>query len=106
MATPMKRARARVARGMGTATRVTSNKKGDGNGNKEGDGDRRQQHGQWLWQRGWQAFDGGNDGDGTKDVATCAATGERGMMVATSHGLCVYFGPCGETTKNKEESKT
>ncbi len=25
---------------------------GDGNGNKEGNGDRRQQHGQWLRQRG------------------------------------------------------
>jgi hypothetical protein len=27
------------------------------------------------------------------------------MMVATDHGLCVCFGVCGETTKNKEESK-
>ncbi len=26
-------------------------------------------------------------------------------MVATGHGLCVCFGVCGETTKNKEESK-
>ncbi len=25
---------------------------GDGDGNKEGNGDRRQQHGQWLRQRG------------------------------------------------------
>jgi hypothetical protein len=27
------------------------------------------------------------------------------MMVAMSHGLCVHFGVCGKTTKNKEESK-
>jgi hypothetical protein len=26
-------------------------------------------------------------------------------MVAMGHGLCVYFGECRETTKNKEESK-
>jgi hypothetical protein len=38
-------------------------------------------------------------------MATCATTGERGMMVAMSHGLCVCLGVCGETTKNKEESK-
>ncbi len=50
-------------------------------------------------------FDGGNDGDGTKDTATHAMTGERGMMVAMGHGLCVCFGVCRETTKNKEESK-
>ncbi len=28
-----------------------------------------------------------------------------GMMVAMGHGLCVCFGVCGETTKNKEEGK-
>jgi hypothetical protein len=27
------------------------------------------------------------------------------MMVAMGHGLCVCFCVCGETTKNKEESK-
>ncbi len=68
-------------------------------------GDQRRQHWQWLWQRGWQAFDGGDDGDGTKDTPAGTTTGERGMMVATGHGLCVCFGVCGETTKNKEESK-
>jgi hypothetical protein len=96
-----------------TATRVAGdkkgnsvgNKKGDGNGNKEGNGDRRRQHGQWLWQRRWWAFNGSNDGGGAKDTAVCATTGERGMMVAMGHGMCVCFGVCGDTTKNKEESK-
>ncbi len=72
------------------------------NSNNRGNG---YQHGQWLWQRGWRVFDGGNDGDGTKDMAACATTGERGVMVVMGHGLCVRFGVCGETTKNKEESK-
>ena len=62
-------------------------------------------HGQWLWQRGWQAFDGGNDGDGAKDMAACAMTGERGMMVAMGLGLCVCFGVCGETTKKNKRRK-
>jgi hypothetical protein len=31
--------------------------------------------------------------------------GERGVMVAMGHGLCVYFCVCEETSKNKEESK-
>ncbi len=42
-------------------------------------------------------------------MATLAAgnkkSNERGMMVVTDHGLCVCFGVCGETTKNKEERK-
>ncbi len=38
-------------------------------------------------------------------MAARVTTGERGVMVATGHGLCVCFGVCGETTKNKEESK-
>ncbi len=79
-----------MAIAIATATRVAGNKKGngtgdkkgDGNGNKEGDGDQRQQHRQWLRQRGWWAFDGGNNGDGAKDTAARATTGERGMMVA------------------------
>ncbi len=54
-------------------------------------------------------FGGGNDGDGTKDRATCVMAGERGVIVAMGHGLCVYSvclgGVCGVTTKNKEESK-
>ncbi len=89
-----------------TATRVAGNKKGNGeggkgndNGNKEGDGDQRRQHGQQLQQRGWQAFDGGNDGDSANDTAACTTTGERGVMVAIGHGLCVCFGVCVETTK-------
>jgi hypothetical protein len=90
---------------MATATRVVGDKKGDADGDEEGDGDRRQQHRQWLWQRGWRAFDSGDDGDGAKDTPARATTGERGMMVATGRGLCVCFGVCGETTKNKEESK-
>jgi hypothetical protein len=88
-------------RARATVTRVVDNKKGDGkgndekgdgDGNREGDGDRRQQHGQWLRQRGWRAFDGGDDGDGAKDMAAHATTGERGLMVAMSHGWCVCFG--------------
>ncbi len=57
----------------------------------------------------------GEEGDGRllaatirtaqRDTSAGATTGERGMMVATGHGLCVCFGVCGETTKNKEESK-
>jgi hypothetical protein len=31
--------------------------------------------------------------------------GEDDGMVARGHGLCVCFGVCGETTKNKEENK-
>ncbi len=29
------------------------------------------------------------DGDGAKDMAACTMTGERGVMVAVGHGLCV-----------------
>ncbi len=79
---------------MVTATLVVGNKKGNG---KSG-------YRQWLQQRGWRAFHSSNDGGGAKDMAACIKTGERGMMVATGHGLCVCFGVCGETTKNKEES--
>ncbi len=59
-------------------------------------GNRRQQHGQWRWQRGWRESNGGNNGDGEggsmKDMASCAMTGERVMMVAMGHGLyvCVF----------------
>jgi hypothetical protein len=86
---------ARAGRGLAMATLVAGNEKGNG---KSG-------YGQWLWQRGWRAFGGGNDGNGAKETAACATTGERGMMVAMGHGLCVCFGVCGETTNNKEESK-
>jgi hypothetical protein len=85
MAMPTKRARSRAARGMVTATSVVGDKKDDGDCKEEGDGNRRKQHGQWLWQRGWQAFDSGKDGDGAKDTAAHAVTGERGMMVATDY---------------------
>jgi hypothetical protein len=43
---------------------------------------------------------GNGDGEGAKDMAAHATTGERGMMVAMGHGLCVSFCVCGETTKN------
>ncbi len=103
-----KRARAIAARGMATASRMAGNKKDDGD--KEGDGDRRQHHGQWPRQRGWWAFDGGDngdgDGEGVKDMATCTTTGERGIMVAMGHSLCVCFCVSGEITKNKEERQT
>jgi hypothetical protein len=79
--------------------------KGDGDGNKEGNGNRRGQHGQWLQQRRWRVFDSGNNGDSAKDMAARTTTGKRGVMAAMGHGLCVFFGVCGETTKNKEESK-
>jgi hypothetical protein len=48
-------------------------------------------------------FDGGDKGDGEKDTAAHATTGERGVMVAMGHGLCVCFCVHGKTTKNKEE---
>ncbi len=92
---------------MATATRVVGNKKG--NGDEEGNGDPQKQHVQWPWQRGSRAFDGSNNGngygDGARDMAACATTGERGIMVAVSHGFCACFCVSGETTKNKEESK-
>ncbi len=37
---------------------------------------------QQQWQWGW---------DGAKDMAAHATTGERGVMVAMGHGLCVCF---------------
>jgi hypothetical protein len=56
---------------------------------------------------GREGDDGGDgDGDGVRDMATCATTGERGIMVAVGHGFCVCFCVSEETTKkNKEESK-
>jgi hypothetical protein len=38
-------------------------------------------------------------------MATTWAMAVAKMMVAMGHGLCVCFGVCGETTKNKEERK-
>ncbi len=43
-------------------------------------------------------------GTAQRDTPAGATTGERGMMVATGHGLCVCFGVCGETKQNKEVS--
>ncbi len=92
---------------MVTAIRVVGNEKGDGN--EEGNSEPRRHHGQWPGQRRSRVFDGGNngdgDGDGTRDMAACATTGERGIMVTMDHGFCVCFCVSGETTKNKEESK-
>ncbi len=118
-------------RAMATATRVAGNKEsagygycncdnnkggreeegnnegglGNGNGDKKGNDNRLQQHGQWLQGRGWRAFDssdnGNRDADSMKVMAACATIGEREMMVAMGHGLCVCFGVCGETTNNK-----
>jgi hypothetical protein len=34
---------------------------------------------------------GDGDGDSAKNTAAHATTGERGMMVAMGHGLCVCF---------------
>jgi hypothetical protein len=90
---------------MAMATRVAGDKKGNANSDEEGGGNQSRQHWQWLRQRGWRAFDSGDDGDGAKDTPTGTTTGERGMMVTMGHGLCVCFGVCGETTKNKEKSK-
>jgi hypothetical protein len=81
------------------ATLVAGNEKGNG---KSG-------YGQWLWQRGWRAFNGNNNEDGAKDTAAHVTTGERGMMVAPGHGLCVYCvclgGVCGETKKIRKRAK-
>ncbi len=78
--------------------------KGDGDGNVNGDGDgdadgnggdRQQQRRQWQQQRGWRASNGSDncngEGDGTKDMTAHTTPGERGVMVAMGHGLCVSF---------------
>ncbi len=46
---------------------------------------------------------GDGKGDGIKDMAAHATTGERGMMVAMGHGLCVCFIVCGEITKKRSD---
>ncbi len=75
-------------RAMATATKRAMGTDGDNTGNAY-------QYGQWLRQRGWQGFNGGDSGDGAKDMATRARTGGGGMMVVMGHGLCVCFGVCG-----------
>ncbi len=73
---------------------------GDGDGDKEGDGDqpRHSRHRRGISDGG---DNGDGEGDGTKDMATHTTPGERGMMVAMGHGLCVSFWVSGEMTKNK-----
>jgi hypothetical protein len=83
---------ARAARAMETATKrvMATNRDNTGNGyGEEGDG----------------RLLAATIRTAQRDTSAGATTGERGMMVATGHGLCVCFGVCGETTKNKEESK-
>ncbi len=72
---------------------------GDGNGDKEGDGDQPRQHRHWQRKSGGGNNDG--EGDGKKDVAAHTMPGERGIIVAMGHGLCVSFWVSGELTKNK-----
>ncbi len=54
-------------------------------------------------KRGWRASDNGDNGDGegggTKNMAAHTTPGERGMMVAMGHGLCVSFWVSEEMTK-------
>ena len=54
-------------------------------------------------KRWWRASDDGDNGDGegnsTKDMAAHTMPGERGMMVAMGHGLCVSFWVSEEMTK-------
>ncbi len=54
-------------------------------------------------------FDGCNNCngvvDGARDMAACTPFGERGMMVAMGHCLCVCLCVSGETTTKKEERK-
>ena len=77
---------------------------GDGNGDKEGDGvqPRHSRH----WRRKSNNCDNGDgEGDGTKDMVALTMPGERGMMVAMGHGLCVSFWVRGEGRKNKVRPK-
>jgi hypothetical protein len=67
----------RAGRGLATASLLAGDEKGDGESG----------YGQWLQQRGWRAFEGGDDGGGAKDMAAHVTNGERGLMVATGHGL-------------------
>ena len=47
-------------------------------------------------KRRWQESDDGDNGDGEgsgmKDMVAHTTPGERGVMVAMAHGLCVSFG--------------
>jgi hypothetical protein len=68
-------------------------------------GGRRKGHGRshYDWREGNDGDDG--DGDGARDMAACATTGERGIMVAMGHGFCVCFCVSGETTKIRKRAK-
>jgi hypothetical protein len=61
-------------------------------------------------KRGWQTSDDGNngngEGNGTKVMAAHTTHGERGMMVAMGHGLCVSFWVSEEMTKIRKRAKT
>jgi hypothetical protein len=48
---------------------MAGDEKGNGNSKKEGNVDQQRHHGQWPWRRGWQAFEGGNNGYGDEDIA-------------------------------------
>jgi hypothetical protein len=43
----------------------------------------------------WQAFNGGNNGDGdgdsVRDMAACATTGERGIIVAMGYDFWFFL---------------
>jgi hypothetical protein len=66
--------------------------KGNGNcgDNKEGDGNQVPYSRHWQWKSNGSKY-GDGEGDGTKDMAAHTTPGERGMMVAMGHGLCVSF---------------
>jgi hypothetical protein len=57
----------------------------------------------YNWREGGDGGDG--DGDGARDMAACATTAERGIMVAMGHGFCVCFCVSGETTKIRKRAK-
>ena len=83
---------ARAARAMETATKrvMATNRDNTGNGyGEEGDG----------------RLLAATIRTAQRDTSAGATTGERGMMVATGHGLCVCFGVCGETRKIRNRAK-
>jgi hypothetical protein len=105
-----KRAMARTARAMATATKRVMATDGD---NLDNDYCKEDDRHLTVETRGTAQrtrplvlqLERGDDGDGARDMAACVTTGERGIMVAMGHGICVCFCVSGETTKNKEERK-
>jgi hypothetical protein len=74
--------------------------KGDGNGDSDKEGNGAQPRHSRHWRRKRDGGDNGDgEGDGTKDMVAHTMPGERGMMVAMGHGLCVSFWVSGEMTK-------